>query len=72
MSNAPFRRGMEFEHKTWRDATGNPLRCRITAVRSGVVYWKPVAADGSLGGSMYCDIDVFPTKIGTLLSAGTE
>lgn len=39
--NAPtIRRGTKFIHNTWTDTNNVPLRCVVTAVRQGCVYWK--------------------------------
>lgn len=61
------KRGMEFIHAVWLDDLNKPLRCRVTAVRGGGVYWKGVYADGSLGKSTYCDASDFPSRIKEVL-----
>lgn len=47
-----MKRGDLFTHAHWLDANHRPLRCRVTRVADGVVYWKPI--DG--GKSMYFPI----------------
>lgn len=55
--------GMEFVHASWLDGSSNPLRCRVTAVRTGMVYWKALYPDGSVGRGMCCDVEQFPSKV---------
>lgn len=63
------KRGMEFAHASWlANDYKTPQRCRVTAIRSGVVYYRPIDVDGSLGGSMYCDMDRFPSKVKSVLA----
>ena len=39
--NAPtIRCGTKFIHNTWTDTNNAPLRCVVTAVREGRIYWK--------------------------------
>ncbi|WP_297502666.1 hypothetical protein [Ferrovum sp.] len=59
--------GMEFLHATWLNNKNQPMRCRITALRKGVIYWRPVAEDGSLGAPMYFDATQFPNKAKEIL-----
>ena len=35
-----MKRGDTFLHRRWLAEDRTPLRCIVTAVRSGVVYWK--------------------------------
>lgn len=64
-----LRRGDTFTHRRWLDADRNSLACRITAVRRGVVYWRPVT-----GGHPYmfhlADAAKYVTQ-GTLCRGGT-
>lgn len=60
--------GMEFTHARLLNAGNSPLRCRITAIRNGRVYWRQVMPDGTLGMAMYCAADSFTEKVGTVLS----
>jgi hypothetical protein len=62
------KKGLEFVHANWLDEQKNPLRCRVTAVRRGVVYWKGVYEDGSLGGCTCCDADQFSAKVKSIIS----
>ena len=34
--------GTLFTHAIWRDENGNKLRCVVTAVRRGLVYWRRI------------------------------
>ncbi len=61
------KRGMEFLHATWLDNKNQPMRCRITALRKGVIYWRPVAEDGSLGSPMYFDAEQFLSRVKEIL-----
>lgn len=64
------KQGMEFEHIHWLDGQNKPLRCRITSIRHGTVYWRSVDHDGSLG-SPYCvEADDLPSKVRRWLDAG--
>lgn len=48
--------GTEFTHKFWLDGD-KPLRCRVTAIRKGIVYYRGVYAELSgapqLGGGFF-------------------
>lgn len=35
-----MKRGDKFFHKRWIDLDGKPIKCIVTAVRKGKVYWK--------------------------------
>ena len=59
--------GMEFIHASWLDENYEPLRCRVTAIRRGGVYWRGVYADGRLGGSTFCDLAEFPKRIKSIV-----
>lgn len=59
--------GMEFIHASWLDENNEPLRCRVTAIRRGSVYWRGVYADGRLGGSTFCDLAEFPKRIKSIV-----
>jgi len=48
MSAPALRRGSEFLHAHWFNPdTGKPLRCRVTQIRDGGVYWREIEADGT-------------------------
>lgn len=55
-------RGCYFEHPKWRDQCGQGLRCKVTAMCNGLVYYRPHYGwrdDGSewLGAPMYFALD---------------
>lgn len=35
-----MKRGTKFIHKNWLDDKNQPLRCEVTRVARGLVYWK--------------------------------
>lgn len=35
-----MKRGDTFIHRYWLDANNKPLKCEVTKVSQGVVYWK--------------------------------
>lgn len=35
-----IRKGIIFTHAHWRDESGNRLRCIVTCVRAGLVYYR--------------------------------
>ena len=42
MNAQTFRRGTMFYHRHYRDPVhGGPLRCVVTAIRGGVLYYRP-------------------------------
>lgn len=45
--------GETFTHAHWLDEQNQPLRCIVTAVRHGVIYYKPVSG----GTSFYFPIE---------------
>lgn len=60
MSEEAVKVGDRFLHaRLLRDDYRTPQECRITAIRQGVVYYKPV--DG--GGSEYIEIEKFPNIV---------
>lgn len=40
MNATTLKHGTKFIHNTWTDVDNKPLRCVVTAVRQGVIYWK--------------------------------
>ena len=42
-----LKRGTVFVHARWLGDDDKPLRCRITAVRKGVVYWTGMDGDSA-------------------------
>jgi len=62
------KRGLEFIHAAWLDEQKNPLHCRVTAVRQGVVYWRGVYRDGSVGGCMCCNTNQFSSRVKSIIS----
>lgn len=63
MSAPKPKRGLRFEHAHWLDDHNRPLACVVTAVRYGVVYWRPT--DG--GGATYIPMDDFPSIVKRIL-----
>lgn len=62
MSTLPVspKKWFEFTHAYWVDVdTNTPLKCRVTAVRRGLVYWKRVADGSVCGSSTLCCIEEF-------------
>jgi hypothetical protein len=56
--------GRAFLHRYWLTADHAPLRCRITAVRQGMVYWKALDDDGKPSGNgMCCETGEFASKV---------
>lgn len=51
--------GTTFEHKSFINADRTPMVFRVTAVRQGVIYYKPV--DG--GSSLYAEPGYFNSKV---------
>lgn len=37
-----MKRGDEFTHARWLDSTNKPLRCVVTRVSLGWIYWRAV------------------------------
>ena len=63
-----MKRGTVFEHRHWLDTKNMPLLCRVTAVRSGVVYYDLWDRDKPAGRWRWyfdeCDI---PRYVGQVL-----
>jgi hypothetical protein len=47
-----MKRGDTFTHARWLDTDHKPLRCVVTRVARGLVYWRPI--DG--GSPMYFEL----------------
>jgi len=44
--------GDTFTHRHWLDVHNRPLKCRITKIAKGTVYYRPING----GKAMYCDM----------------
>lgn len=43
-----MKRGDTFTHSHWLTIDHRQLRCVVTAVRLGIVYWRPVSGGGAM------------------------
>jgi hypothetical protein len=54
------KKGQRFAHRYWlTEDRSSPLTCEITKIRAGLVYYRPVYADG-LGKPIFCAIEDLP------------
>ena len=62
-----MKRGDIFIHKFWLNEKNEPLKCRVTKIQHGVIFYRPV--DG--GKPAYFPIEQAARYIGSYLSLTT-
>lgn len=71
-TNPTPRRGLRFLHSTWLNVEDHtPMTFEVSAIRKGLVYYRPIYKDGSTGKPYIDTIDNFPTRVKQYLGEPT-
>lgn len=52
------KKGEIYPSKVWLEADNKtPLKMKVTSIKNGVIYYRPVYEDGTIGKPVYCSVE---------------